>query len=65
MRRDVGGSVYLLGSNDAADQLEELKRHFGIKYVSRNVLLCGSVQLLRLTCLVSDVERTELGASVS
>jgi uncharacterized protein with PIN domain len=31
MRRDVGGSVYLLGSNDAADQLEELKRHFGIK----------------------------------
>jgi uncharacterized protein with PIN domain len=31
MRRDVGGSVYLQGSNDAADQLEELKRHFGIK----------------------------------
>lgn len=31
MRRDVGGTVYLLGSNDAAEQLEELKRHFGIK----------------------------------
>lgn len=31
MRRDVGGSVYLLNSNDAAGQLAELSRHFGIR----------------------------------
>lgn len=30
-RRDVGGSVYLLTSNEPADQLAELSKHFGIK----------------------------------
>lgn len=30
-RRDVGGSVYLLSSNESADQLAELSKHFGIK----------------------------------
>jgi uncharacterized protein with PIN domain len=31
MRRDVGGSVFLLQSNDAAEQLAQLRQHFGIK----------------------------------
>jgi uncharacterized protein with PIN domain len=31
MRRDVGGSVYLLNTNDAAEQLAELSKHFSIK----------------------------------
>lgn len=31
MRRDVGGSVYLLTTNDAAEQLTELSRHFNIR----------------------------------
>lgn len=30
LRRDVGGSVYLLGSEDPAEQLAELRKHFGI-----------------------------------
>lgn len=33
MRRDVGGSVYLLTTNDAAEQLTELSKHFNIKCV--------------------------------
>jgi hypothetical protein len=31
MRRDVGGSVYLLTTNVAAEQLTELSRHFNIR----------------------------------
>lgn len=30
-RRDVGGSVYLLATDDAAEQLTEISRHFGIR----------------------------------
>jgi uncharacterized protein with PIN domain len=30
-RRDVGGSVYLLSTDDAAEQLTEISRHFGIR----------------------------------
>ncbi|KAF6257473.1 hypothetical protein COO60DRAFT_1701845 [Scenedesmus sp. NREL 46B-D3] len=31
-RRDVGGSVYLLNTDDAAEQLTEISRHFGIEF---------------------------------
>uniref|UniRef100_A0A383WME7 Mut7-C RNAse domain-containing protein n=1 Tax=Tetradesmus obliquus TaxID=3088 RepID=A0A383WME7_TETOB len=31
-RRDVGGSVYLLATDDAAEQLTEISRHFGIRF---------------------------------
>ncbi|WIA30602.1 hypothetical protein OEZ86_000682 [Tetradesmus obliquus] len=31
-RRDVGGSVYLLATDDAAEQLTEISRHFGIGF---------------------------------
>eukprot|EP00882_Tetradesmus_deserticola_P016922 GHRQ01018101.1.p2 GENE.GHRQ01018101.1~~GHRQ01018101.1.p2 ORF type:complete len:206 (+),score=79.89 GHRQ01018101.1:121-738(+) len=31
-RRDVGGSVYLLHTDDAAEQLTEVSRHFGIRF---------------------------------
>lgn len=30
-RRDVGGSIVLLNSNEPADQLAELSKHFGIR----------------------------------
>jgi len=30
-RRDIEAAVYLLSSNDPADQLRELARHFGIR----------------------------------
>eukprot|EP00775_Hariotina_reticulata_P004540 gene4540-4792_t len=32
MRRDVGGSVYLLHTDDAAEQLAEISKHFGVRF---------------------------------
>lgn len=31
-RRDVEAAVYLLSSNDPADQMREVARHFGIRW---------------------------------